>query len=402
MNLNKLREHVREFLDQLVIQWMASLLICLDDVCALFRRERKRGERLSNVEKPRDGDERAGKAQEAGQLERVLFDDGDQFVLVHLLDPLIITCVRFSPDGRSLAYASSDGTVTILDLKSARSLCVFRAHRDWVTSVDWDPTGERLASASLDGTVQVWWAESGRTLFPPIVHHSEVRAVAWSPDGARLATTGADHQIWIWPIGEGGDGIVTCAGHTGQVRALAWSPCGMQLASASKDWSVRLWDTGSGNTFHTWWHDGPVNAVAWSPDPERGLVASGSDDRLVRVWNTRTGKCDFTYTGHRDYAGISACAWSRPARIISADWNLTIQEWTRPCETQKALVSIVIPRPRVPLLDTGYIHTLAAHTTVAGTRLALGGDCWMTIGASPAEPRTMLGDSSGGRVVLRP
>jgi WD40 repeat protein len=183
---------------------------------------------------------------------------------------------------------------------------------------------------------------------------------------------------------------------------LAWSPGGTHLASGSLDWSVRVFDATSGNARHTFLHDGPVNAVAWSPEPERGLVASGSDDRLVRIWNTRTGMCEFTYTGHRDFAGIAACAWSHPARIISADWKHTIQEWTMPSVTQKALVSIVIPRPRVPLLDTAYIHALAAHTTIDGTRLALGGDSWMTIGASPADPRAMLGDSSGGRVLLRP
>lgn len=396
MNFNKLRERVREFLDQLVIQWLAALVISLDEVCKPFRRLQRRQRRTQEGERPRDGEP----PQSAVRPERVTFYEGDGLTLVHLLDLRIITCVRFSPDGKSLACAGSDGTVTILDPLCGRPRCVFSEHRDWVTSVDWDPAGERLASSSSDGTVQVWCAESGRTLFPAIVSHAEIRAVAWSPDGTRLAITGADHQIWIWPIGEGERSIVTCGGHGGQVRALAWSPDGERLASGSQDWSVRIFESGSGNTLRSFRHDGPVNTLAWSPDPRSELLASGSEDRLVRVWNTRTGQCAFTYSGHRDYAGIAACAWTRPTRIVSADWNFTVQEWTRPSETQKA-VSIVIPRPRVPLLDARHIHTLAAHTTAAGTRLALGGDGWLTVGASPAELSSMLGDSSGGRLVLR-
>ncbi|MGH3180617.1 MAG: WD40 repeat domain-containing protein [Streptosporangiaceae bacterium] len=399
MNFNNLREQVQEFLNQLVIQWLAALVISLDEVRRLFRRWLRLGAREPDAGELHAGKGRAGIPRNSGLLESVVLSGGGGFVLVHLLDPLIITCARFSPDGRSLAYSGSNGTVTILDLERGRTHRLFREHRDWVTSVDWAPDNDRLASAGLDGTVRVWRAETGLVLFPPIVQGAEVRAVAWSPDGARLAFTGADHQVRIWPVGGSERSIIKCAGHSGLVSALAWSPCGTRLASGSQDWGVRIFDTGSGRLLRAFRNAGPVNALAWSPDPEGGLLASGSDDRLVRVWNTRTGACAFTYTGHRDYAGVCACAWSRATRIVSADWNFTIQEWTLPSETQKAAVSIVVPRPRVPLLDTSHIHTLAAHTTAAGTRVALGGDGWLTVGASPAEPSAMLGDSCGGRAL---
>src|SRR5262249_37462844 len=54
-------------------------------------------------------------------------------------------------------------------------------HAGTVCAVAWSPDGRTLASGSLNGTVALWEAGSGRRLRTLGGHKGSVRAVAWSP-----------------------------------------------------------------------------------------------------------------------------------------------------------------------------------------------------------------------------
>ena len=76
-----------------------------------------------------------------------------------------VNCVAYSPDGKTLASASSDKTVIIWSPETSRELQIFKGHRSAVTCVAFSPDGATLASASWDGTVVFWDVSSGQ--LPP-------------------------------------------------------------------------------------------------------------------------------------------------------------------------------------------------------------------------------------------
>src|SRR5579884_2572818 len=155
-------------------------------------------------------------------------------------------------------------------------LLAYHGHTLSVQGVAWSPDGKSIASASGDGTVQVWDAATGKLLY---THSSPSQfgfnAVAWSPDGTRLAAACADNTVQVWDAFTGAHPL-TYRGHNAPVLSVAWSPDGRQIASA-------------GSTLLTYsGHSAAVNAVAWSPDGKE--IASGSSDSTVQVWDAASGK----------------------------------------------------------------------------------------------------------------
>ena len=72
---------------------------------------------------------------------------------------------RFSPDGRLLVFADHEGRLQLFDTKTwkPRTRPVI-AHRDEVLSVNFSPDSRTLATTSLDGTTRLWNLASGRPI----------------------------------------------------------------------------------------------------------------------------------------------------------------------------------------------------------------------------------------------
>jgi WD40 repeat protein len=191
--------------------------------------------------------------------------------------------VAWSPDGRFLASGSLDRTVRVWDAADGRLLRTLAGHTSWVNSVAWSPDGRYLASgSSWDDTVRVWDAASWTLLRMLEGHKRDVTSVAWSPDGRYLASGSDDRTVRVWDAGTGRL-LRTLTGHTGRAQSVAWSPDGRYLASGSRGNTACVWDAASGTLLRTLeGHTSGVNSVAWSPDGR--YLASGSADGTVRIW----------------------------------------------------------------------------------------------------------------------
>jgi WD40 repeat protein len=220
--------------------------------------------------------------------------------------------VAFSPDGKILAAGDDRdflvdrdhfGSVKLWDVASKRELATLRepgrrilgsGRRMW--SPTFSPDGRTLALASDDGTVKLWNLAGrprkvvGRELGEFQKPTNQVICLAFSPDGRTLVTGSRDGTLKLWNVATR-QVAATLRGHTTGVRAVAlgvravaFSSDGKQLASGGEDGTVRLWDVAARRELQTLYgHEMEVNAVAFLPHSK--ILASTSNDATVKLWD---------------------------------------------------------------------------------------------------------------------
>ena len=212
----------------------------------------------------------------------------------------------YSPDGRTLAVLTNDGTVKLWDPATGQLRTLTTGITDGEPAVAFSPDGRTLAVGAGDGTVKLWDPATGRlrTTITDTINASDddVSSVAFSPDGRTLAVGAGDGTVKLWDPATGRlrtsitDTTYTLAGG---VYSVAFSPDGQMLAVGADDGTVKLWDPATGRlrttiTDTTDSPGGDVYSVAFSPDGQ--MLAVGAGDRMVKLWDPVTGRLRTTIT----------------------------------------------------------------------------------------------------------
>jgi WD40 repeat protein/uncharacterized caspase-like protein len=262
-----------------------------------------------------------------GRLERVR-----HLVAEHPGDS-IVWDVDVTSDDRTVAVASKNGTIQLVEVESGRILRDLTGHRRDVRAARFTKNGKTLVSFGSDATIRLWDVNSGRELqsYPfgaaidtgalvtddtaivggysdsvriidlktgrslrniepwPGVPFSGASSIAVTSDGRRSVVADFRATVLFSNLADGTPIHATRSQRQGPF-ALALSPQGDKLAWGFAGGEVEVWDAVLGERVRriaSRDFDNAWTALAFSPDGR--LLVRGSHDTIT-VWDARSGE----------------------------------------------------------------------------------------------------------------
>src|SRR5262245_24804799 len=124
-------------------------------------------------------------------------------------------CLAFSPDGKTLALGSQEGSFCLWSFEGKGSVRHFGGHDGGVRAAWFSADGKRLASVGGEGTLRWWDLATGNEL----KRFGAPRKGLWDPQSVYTAAFTAD---------------------------------GKKVVLGGWDGGIRIWDTSTGKQLHGW------------------------------------------------------------------------------------------------------------------------------------------------------
>lgn len=307
--------------------------------------------------------------------------------------------ITFTPEGRYIVVAGSNGTVSILrtpappptykpgpppSLPNIAELAKLPVPADGLDQENLPPGMAaslvdprfRLPKRGLNGRmvqdregkwlavpnadmVAIFDAQSGE-LLRTLIGVGRMYVTAISPDGNYFASASSDkdYSIIIWDV-RTWEKTSTLKGHTAAIKSIAFSPDSKRLISSADD-ANNVWDLQTKNVIHTLAAKSDfLYHIGISPDGKK-IVCSDKASKTAKVFDD-SGKLLTTLTGHA--SDVKYAAYSVDGKLLATGSNSDLQLWD--ADNLKLVKKIDTPAAWIAFEPDGKTFLTAAHEFTA-------------------------------------
>ena len=284
-----------------------------------------------------------------------------------------VRAVSLGADGRSLATASDDGTVSLLDLDATTG-------EPWSEQIGTEArsvalTDHLLAAGGFDGSIRVWRTDRPREKPLRLAGHAGiVHALDFDAAGRVLASAGGDGKVGLWEPAAGVESVDAAVGAPpsvlydapGVAVAVAFSPGGDRLAAATAA-GLALWTLG-GTPADSTSNEAPeilgagqeLTSVAFATDGR--WLAAGTRRGVIEMWDLESTPPAKLHDLSGHGSAVTDLSFATDGRLISSSLDGKVKLWE---------VSDPAGEPVVLEDHSGWVWTVEAD--VAGDHAFSGG-----------------------------
>jgi WD40 repeat protein len=156
----------------------------------------------------------------------------------------------FSPDGETVAASSATGNVVLWNINTRRLRASLHANvvvpgtadpSARPVSLAFSPDSRTVAIGSTDGTTRLWDVATGHVRATLSANTTPIASVAFSPDSRTVAIGSTDGTTRLWDVATG-HVRATLSANTTPIASVAFSPDSRTVATSSTNGTIRLWD----------------------------------------------------------------------------------------------------------------------------------------------------------------
>lgn len=166
--------------------------------------------------------------------------------IMSLQGPNEITWIRWHPRGNVVLAGGEDGSIWMWSIPSGNCMQVFSGHTESVTCGDFSPDGKSIVSASTDGSLIIWNPQTGAATFKfnavdSRFHQAPVTCLSLSHDNQMAITGAQDGSIRLLHLSQKKI-IGSFNSHSDSIEGLCFSSNLNFAISGSVDGKICIWD----------------------------------------------------------------------------------------------------------------------------------------------------------------
>ena len=198
-----------------------------------------------------------------------------------------VRCFAWSNNGKWLALAFDDHSISVVDSVSLKEIYSFKDHNEHICNVQFRGDDRYLASASWDETSRIWDITTGKLKHVFRTANTRCQDVQFDPSGKYLISAwGQDGSIRFYDIETGAETHKLCDDYVFDVEHIRITPNGHWLVSAQTD-SIVVWDLEHSKIAAILWEHqtGACAVTAVDISEDGNYFAAVHADKTIYLWD---------------------------------------------------------------------------------------------------------------------